>query len=142
MLVQAMGVPRQRISLHNLAASNHPTMEDGSFSIWNDPLMRTATMTTHYVDLDGVVVTSRSLAAFNVCPCGEARIVTNSEVREQRPYVQKNAIFEEGSYDAAHLRLSKFMPGFRLVELPGGNSLCAGGLEPQGLPGGSREMER
>ncbi len=50
------------LSLHDLAASDHPTMVDGNFSIFNDPRVSVVSsqsgITADY-DTDGVVLTSR-----------------------------------------------------------------------------------
>lgn len=118
------------LSLKDLASSEHPTMETSHFSIHADPATKWATRGSvdYHVDLDGVVLASRHLDAFQVCHCGEARVATSGQVADKRPFLTKNDIFCEDVYDAHHLALAKYMPGFAFASMPGGSSLHVVGI--------------
>ncbi len=81
----------------------------------------------HYVDLDGVILSSRHLEAFNVAPLGEARIKTDVTVTDRRSFLAKNDFFKLDSetYDEAHIGPAKYIPGFSFVDMDmvGGSSL-------------------
>lgn len=84
---------------------------------------------TDYVDLDGVVLTSTHLAAFNVAHLGEARVKTGSPVVDKASMVTKNDFFDiDQQYDATRVGLAKYVPGFAFLELPGGSKLWVIGI--------------
>lgn len=119
------------LSLKDLASSPHPTMETRRFSIHADPATRRASRSSvcYHLDLDGIVLASRHLDAFQVCHCGEARVQTTcGQVLDKSSFLEKNDIFDSDVYDSHHLALARYMPGFAFVSMPGGTSLQVVGI--------------
>ncbi len=95
---------------------------------------------TNTTDVDGICLLSRNLDAFEVGTFGEERLYTNPKVNNFHAYLAKADFVDQATYVPDLRPYSFYMPGFKIIELPGAPRVVVDILNPDADPEEVREM--